>query len=313
MVSPELTGALAGLKVLDLDDRERYRRAVEAGSQMGFGYFFPYLLTHHRTGRSAVLVTEDSGSFCVFRWEVRDSKERLDLYLPPIPSNLTVLERCLERANEFNQDYSARVVRIDAKDAEAISAIPWLVVRQRRLQYLFSPATYEDLAGRKLRTVRRNVVLIEQLPGIQVEPYSRRHATACLDLLARWSRAHAEAHGGQGGAGVTKRTIELSSELPESELRGEVILHDGALVGFAFGGEIRPGLGCSFERKCDTHLRGLTWFQFLRLFLGLKDCAIVNDGSDAGRAGLRQLKESFRPVGMHAEFRAKQRPPVRTP
>ena len=37
------------------------------------------------------------------------------------------------------------------------------------------------------------------------------------------------------------------------------------------------------------------------------DVPAINDGSDAGRSGLRQLKDSFRPVAMHAEFRASQR------
>ncbi len=34
---------------------------------------------------------------------------------------------------------------------------------------------------------------------------------------------------------------------------------------------------------------------------------LVNDGSDAGRTGLRRLKDSFRPVEMHIEYSAIQR------
>ena len=75
----------------------------------------------------------------------------------------------------------------------------------------------------------------------------------------------------------------------------------------AFGGEIRPGLACSFERKCDTEVRGLSYFHFRSLFLRLRDYQLVNDGSDAKRAGLRQLKESFRPVARHLEYQATQR------
>ena len=39
----------------------------------------------------------------------------------------------------------------------------------------------------------------------------------------------------------------------------------------------------------------------------MTDCERVNDGSDVGRDGLRQLKESLRPVARHVEFRASQR------
>ncbi len=35
-------------------------------------------------------------------------------------------------------------------------------------------------------------------------------------------------------------------------------------------------------------------------------CELVNDGSDFGRAGLRQLKDSLRPAQVHVEFRGSQ-------
>lgn len=307
MEVPELSGALGGLKVADLEDRDRYKAAVEAGKQIGWGYYFPHLLAQNRPGRSAMLVTEDGGSMCVFRWRVRGSEARLDLYLPPIPMNVPVLRRCLERANDFNRDGSAQVIRIDARDADATSEVRSLHVWQRRVQYVFAPGAYEHLSGTKYHTIRRNVALVQRLPDVQVAPYSTRHAEACRALLSRWQKAHRDAHGTAGGVGISKRAIELAGTLPERDLGGEVVLLDGRLSAFAFGGEIRTGLACSFDRKCDTDVRGLSYFHFRSLLLRLRDFERVNDGSDTGRAGLRQLKDSFRPVEMHAEYRATQR------
>src|SRR5688572_25215139 len=115
-----LTGALAGLDVLKFDDRVRYRAAVQAGAQMGWGYYFPYLLVQNKPEQRAMLIGEDGGSLCVFRWRLKSGKPRLDLYLPPMPFDPGVLWRCLERANEFNSDRLARVVRVDAHDAAAL-------------------------------------------------------------------------------------------------------------------------------------------------------------------------------------------------
>jgi hypothetical protein len=305
---PEFSGALAGLRVLSVADRTRYKAAVASVQAMGWGYYFPNLLAQRRPGRRAVLVGEEDGSLCLFRWERDDAQARLDLYLPPLPMNGSVLGHCLERANDFNGDRSARVLRIDAKDAEAVAAVGGLRVRERRSQYLFAPAIYADLAGRERHTIRRHVVLVERLPDVEVAPYSAaRHAEACRALLARWKENHRDAHGTAGGVGGSLQAIELAGQLPQDDLRGEVVLIDGRLAGFAFGGEIRPGLACSFERKCDNDVRGLSYFQFRSLLLRLRDFELVNDGSDAGRAGLAQLKDSFRPVAMHAEFRATQR------
>ena len=114
MVQLEFAGALDGLKSLEVSDLPRYKRAVEAGQQLGWGYYFPYLLS--RNGKnSAVLVAEDAGSMCVFLWRLRDGVPKLDLLVAPTPMNVPVLERCLERANDFNGDLSARVLRVDAK------------------------------------------------------------------------------------------------------------------------------------------------------------------------------------------------------
>jgi hypothetical protein len=37
-----------------------------------------------------------------------------------------------------------------------------------------------------------------------------------------------------------------------------------------------------------------------------KEHDAINDGSDAGRSGLRQLKSSLRPIDMHQEYRGSQ-------
>ncbi|HEX6852730.1 MAG TPA: phosphatidylglycerol lysyltransferase domain-containing protein [Candidatus Polarisedimenticolaceae bacterium] len=303
----DLSGTLAGLKVLDDGDRDRYKAAVRAGEQTGFGYYWPHLLAQHRPGSSAVLVAEDGDSLCLFRWRVRDARARLDLYLPPLPPSLPVLARCLERANAFNGDRSARIVRIDEKDAGTLSEHDRLRLEPRRMQYLYRPETYLNLSGNNLRTLRRQVARVEGLSRVEVLPYSEEHAEDCRALLRRWRDRHRAAHGTEGGAGTARRALELAGRLREPDMRGEVILVDGRLAGFAFGGEIRPGVGCFFEAKSDEDVPGLAYFQRRSFLLRLRDFDLVNDGSDAGRPGLRQLKDSLRPARMHAEYRGIQR------
>lgn len=304
---PRLAGALAGFGLLEPRDLERYRIALQAGRQQGWGYYFPYLLSHNRRGRSAVLWTEDGGSLCIYLWSLRRSRPRLDVYLTPLPMNVSVLSRCIERANDYNGDRSARVMRIDAGDAVAVGAVAGLEVRQRRLQYVYAPGGYGTLRGKQFYTIRRNVAQVEALPGIEVVPYTAALADGCRDLLRRWRRHYRSTHGSAGGTGTSKRAIELAARLPATVLRGEVVLLDGRVAAFVFGGEIRPGVASIFDTRSDNGVRGLAYFHRYRFLSSLLDYARVNDGSDTGRDGLRQFKDSFRPVEMRPEYRAVQR------
>jgi hypothetical protein len=307
VVVPELTGALEGLAVLTASDLARYKAAVAAGRQTGWGYYFPFLLTRNRPGRSAVLMIEDEGSVCVFLWRLRNGRPHLDLHVAPAPMNVPVLARCLERANDYNGDFSARVMRVDTKDVPAVSSIHRLHVRQRKMQYLYRPNSYADLSGSRYYTIRRNVARVRKLPDVVVAPYSASHAQACRELLRRWRSHHRQVHGTGGGASISRRALQLAALFGDTDMRGEVILLDGRLVAFAFGGEISPGVGCIFETKTNIEVQGISYFQRLSLISRLADFELVNDGSDTGRKGLRQLKDSFRPVEMHAEYRAFQR------
>lgn len=304
---PELRGALAGLKLLDAADFDRYRDALDVGRPMGWSYYFPLLLTKNKPGRSALLWEDHDGSICLYRWLLRDSRPRLDLYAAPLPMSPSKLERCFERINEFNGDRSGRCSRIDTRDAEMLSGLPRVRIAKRKSHYLFAPANYTAIAGKKYHTVRRNVQYIEKLKDVEVRPIRSSDAESCHDLLRRWRTAHRAQHRRAGGFGSSKRAIDLVGVLPERSLRGEVVVIDGRLAAFSLGGELRPGLGCSFERKCDNAFRGLSYFQLRSLLLSLAEYELVNDGSDAGRPGLRQLKDSFRPVAMHVEYSAIQR------
>jgi hypothetical protein len=310
---PPIRGALDGLKPLETADLERYKAAIEAGRQIGWGYYFPYLYSRHRLERKAVLLGYDEGSACVFLWRRRRGKELLELCVPPAPMNGGVLRRCLERMNEFNGHRNGRVLRIDSQDAAAVAKTSGMRVRQRRVQYLYAPQSYASLAGNRYQTVRRNVAVVERLPDVEVRPYSAEHAAACRALLESWSGRYRETHGDGGGAATSARALELAERFGAPDLAGEVVLIGGRLAAFTFGGEIRRGIGCVFETKSDPEVRGLGYFSRLKFLSKLEQFVLVNDGSDVGRAGLRQLKDSFRPIEMHPEYRGFQRLAARAP
>ena len=303
---PELTGALQGLKVAGQSDLADYNQAIASGQQTGFGYYFPHLLGHNRPGLSATLLTEDNGSVCVFRWKQNEGAPRLDLLVAPTPMNSAVTLRCLERANDFNGDTSARILKIDDKDVEQVLRLKFLRVVKRKTQYLYAPATYLDLSGGRLRSIRRYVTKFEQLANLSIQSYSSLYKNDCLELLQRWRRFHRIAHGTQGGVGTTKRLLDLADSLTVPALEGEVILIDGVVSAFSFGGQLRPGVGVFSEAKSDSAIAGLSMFQRYHFMVTRQDWTLINDGPDVDRGGLAQFKNRLRPVGLHQEYLARQ-------
>jgi hypothetical protein len=297
---------LAGLVRASTKRYAQYAKMVEAGQPTGSSYYYPGLIVYQRKNRRAILLDQDEGSVCIYRWQIENDKPRLDLYLAPNPMNSAVLRRCIERANDFNTDHSARILRIDQKDSDAVSSAGFKL-QKRRQQFLFSPSDYIDLSGAKLRTVRRNIATVNETSKIEIRHFQQGDEEACFDLLKAWVEAHREHQDSSGGSGYARRMIQLAGKLPEKVLVGHVALINGKLVGYSFGGSIHSGLACYYDTKCDPNIKGLTYFMRRNFLLEMSDYPLVNDGSDGGREGLNQIKQSFRPVAMHQEYRGYQK------
>jgi len=292
--------------MLDLTDLTRWKLALERGRPSGFGCYFPYVFAHHHSGRSAVLIAEDAGCLCTFILRDLAGGQHLDVFLAPIPMDVAVARRCLERANDFNGDRSARILRIDGIDAALASQVPRLSVRERRKQYLFAPHAYADLRGGKYETLRRHLSKTRRLPDLEVIPWSGHFAGECRALLQRWSERHHQRFGTAGDAGLSTRELALANVLRAPDLTGEIVRLGGRLVAYCLGGEIRPGLGCFVDAKSDLDVPGLGYFQRHSFYTAHGEFDLINDGSDARRDGLRQMKDSLRPAAMHLEYQGSQ-------
>ena len=296
--------ALEGLRPISAGDLERYKAAVTQGQQVGFAYYFPSLLAKHKPGVYEILIEDCNDSLCLYRRRSKEDKQQLDILFAPMPMKLSALQHCIDRVHTFNGNQRARILKIDEKDAERLDGIPRVSIRKRRGQYLYDPDSFKELAGRRYRTVRRNINKVEALPDVRAEPYTHDHYDACRTLLKRWRDHHREKHGTQGGFGTSRRLLKLVNSMTSPDVIGEVIFVQDELVAFAFGGEIRPGVGAFLEAKSAPEITGLSYYQRYSFLKKQNLFEFINDGSDTGREGLRQLKESLRPVGIHTEYSA---------
>jgi UDP-N-acetylmuramyl pentapeptide synthase len=299
-------GCLVGLQPLTREDIPRFKDALSAGKQLAWGYYVPFMLSVNHSPRRTLLWTIDEGSVCLFNVS-HDTPSHLDLYSPPFPGNAQVLRRCLERANDHNSDRSARIYWIDEQDMVTVKALGSVQIKIKELEYLYSPQDLMDLSGGGYRTVRRNVIRIANLTDLEVRAYRHEDGPACLRLLKQWEATQGLKYQALQGSSYTRACLQLEPLLPNQDLYGEVVLIAGEIRAFAFGGEIRPGLGCFFVTKCDTGIQGLSYYARHHFLTGMASYPLVNDSSDGGSAGLQQLKQSLRPRRMHIVYKAKQR------
>ncbi|GAB6043523.1 hypothetical protein [Endothiovibrio diazotrophicus] len=309
----EVTAALpAGLQPLRVEEMAAHKHALEAGGQWASAFYYPFLLSVDRSPKRSVVWSGEPGGRALFVLS-GGKHPRLDLFAPPLPADPASLARALELANDYNGDRSARVYWIDQQDLSAVREVAGLRERFREEEYLYRPADYADLSGGAFRTLRRNLSRVEALDGLAVAPFRAEDSTDCLALLDEWERGQGRKYASLRDRGYNRACIELAPQLPDTDLRGEVIRIDGQLRAFAFGGELRAGLGVFFIAKADPQVRGLSYFQRYHFLSAMAECPLVNDSSDMGSEGLRQLKRSLRPAAMHALYNARQERRINVP
>ncbi len=137
--------------------------------------------------------------------------------------------------------------------------------------------------------------------------YQPADAEACRQLLCAWEATQGRKHCKLLDHGYTLACFELAHQLPDDDLRGQVVLLDGQIAAFAFGGEMWPGMASFFIAKASACPRGLSYFLRWHFAAALQDYGLVNDASDLGHPGLRQFKRSLRPVAMVDVYTAEQR------
>ncbi len=298
---------LRDLRPLQLTDLPRFKQAIADGEQQGWSYFFPYLLFVRLGSQSSRMIwVEDEGSICLFKHQY-GRKKRLDLIFPPFPYQEPVLLRALERVNDFNQAFSSWVYFIDEKDMPMVQAVKIFRVSKRNPQYLFSPRELANLSGSGFRNLRRNINTAQRQAEIHIQPYSPKHATQCRQLLAYWeNRKENKPRDLAYQNRYALNAFLFAPQMEPQNLHGHVFIVNEQVRAFTFGGEIRPDIGCLLLAIADPLVTCLSYLVRQHFFANMQKCRVVNDGTDGGENGLKEMKQRFRPCGLHTVFQAKQ-------
>lgn len=298
---------ISDLRPLQLTDLPRFKQAITEGEQLGWYYFFPFLLFNRLGSQSTRYVWEEAqGSLCLFKHQY-GNKNRLDIVFPPFPYQESALRRAVERVNSFNQSHTSWIHFIDEKNMPQVRGLEIFRISKRSPQYLFSPQELIKMAGSRFRNLRRNINTARKQAEINIQPYGPEYAAQCRQLMAKWENKRKN---NQRALHYQSRyalnAFHFTPQMEDRDLQGHVYVVNGDVSAFTFGGEIRPGIGCLLLAIADPEITCLSYLVRHHFFANMQKCQTVNDGSDGRESGLREMKQRFRPYGFHTVFTAKQ-------
>lgn len=296
--------ALDGLSTIQASDCQLFRDAVAASGVSGWSYFFPYLLFFSQlTGNDRLLFETEGGSILIYRLTKKSGETRLSLLVPPFPFHPEALDRAGSRMEAMNADRRQRILRVPEGAA-------WQVAREgfnlrfNTDEYIYDAGEVTRMAGSSYAGLRRKIGRYSAAE-LTVQPYRPADRTECEALLDAWRRDLKQRGISIGPYRAYTRHCLEGTQIGPDILRGEVIRVDGAVAAFTFGGPINAQMSSMFITVSDHAQPGLAYLQRHRFIAGDQGTTpLFNDFCDSKRAGIAQMKRSFRPVAMHPLFNA---------
>jgi len=186
----------------------------------------------------------------------------------------------------------------------------WTCMADRdQADYVYSVEELASLPGKShhKRRNRLNKFLDSINNNYTYEEFDDRHAEGCLETADSWCgiRCSIERPSTYVETVAAKTAVLNRDELG---LRGGVILLDGKIKAFCLGEELNPETFVMHFEKSDPELDGLAALINRDFCLNsLKGYKFVNREQDLGEPGLRQAKESYRPVFLTEKFRVRRK------
>lgn len=302
----DLSTALGGLSRIEASDRHIFDDAMSASGATGWSYYFPYLhFFSQLEGGERVLFERTANSVLVYRRIEKRNRSSLSLLVPPFPFDAGALDHAGARMAEANEDKRQRIARVPEELAWEVARAGF-ELRFNDDEYIYDAASVRDLTGRDFATLRRKIGRFDR-DTLSVRPYSPAERAGCEALLDDWQETLTQ-KGIRIGPYKTyaRRCLEGGDALDPAVLRGEVIEIDGAIAAFTFGGPIDADSSSLFITVSDHRHPGLAYLQRHQFMLGDPGAQRFNDFVDSGRAGLAQMKRTFRPIRMHTLFSARR-------
>ena len=297
---------LHDLNILKPADQFRFLEATEAGKQSSWLYYFPFLYCFSKGHRQTLLWEQIDRSICLYLLRQIEDGFKLLLYLPPFPFNLAALRHAEDRLRQFNSDNICNILWIEEAQYSDFSKLAYSI-RFVEDEFIYDTQLIVASNGKQVDRLQKNLKRFSKLPNIEIRNYQLADKESCLNLLGNWRNTLEKEKGIKiGGYGYTNNILKYAVEFDEEILKSQVVVIDGRIRAFTFGGKITSTHGSIFIAISDHAIEGLGYLVRMEFMKANQNLPFFNDSSDAGRKGLSFIKNAFRPVVKNRLYRAKR-------
>lgn len=303
----EENSALKGLRTIKPSDIKEFQKAVGLKDKKGWVYFFPFLYFWSLSKNRELLIEKKEDTINLFLLDkfYRDTKPRMQLYIPMLGGDLTKQEEAIKRVFKYKGRETADILWVDREDVARLNSLNLPIkFEYKTFEYLYNPKKYNDLSGGKLKNLRLQINKMSKNKNVSIQPYERKYEQECLKLHDKWSQTQKYKYKSVSDEKYTRNCIKYFDRFSSEDLNGLVVLQDDKVMSFGFVGKINNTILNLFIAKSDHSLSGVQVYLKYRLLLNNQKYNFVNDGPGIN-AGLDASKRMFRPVAKHKVYRAR--------
>lgn len=174
--------------------------------------------------------------------------------------------------------------------------------------YVYLAQDLINLSGRKFHGKKNHLnAFRKEYPDAKYLPITEEIIPQCREELNIWYETHKRANPDDPFIGYEQAAIhEIFDHFDGFKLKGGAILLNDKVMAFTFGERLNSDTAVIHVEKADPTVRGI----YVAINQGFvehewSDMIYINREEDMGIKGLRQAKESYRPIKMIEKFNAR--------
>ena len=255
------------------------------------------------------------------RWAVDDdvlyifsSNEEIFAAWQPIgePDKMSdAITKILRTADEIRGDKKFMFVVVEKIFADELARYPHakfnITAERDNFDYVYLAQDLINLSGRKFHGKKNHLnAFRKEYPNAVYLPITEEIIPKCRVELNAWSEMHKRANPDDPFIGYEQAAIhEIFDHFDRFKLKGGAILLDGKVAAFTFGERLNSDTAVIHVEKADSNVRGI-YAAINQAFVEREwsNMTYINREEDMGIDGLRQAKESYRPVKLIEKFNA---------
>lgn len=221
------------------------------------------------------------------------------------------ITKILQAAEQLRGEKKFMFVVVEKIFADELEKYPHakfnITAERDNFDYVYLAQDLINLSGRKFHGKKNHLnAFRKEYSDAKYLPITEDIIPKCREELNIWSETHKRANPDDPFIGYEQAAIhEIFDHFDAFKLKGGAILINDKVVAFTFGERLNSDTAVIHVEKADPNVRGI-YAAINQAFVAYEwsDMIYINREEDMGIDGLRQAKESYRPIKMIEKFNA---------